>query len=68
VNIWREIEAAGAGIVGDDTEAGTSDILEAWVANQSQIRERGPAAAAECFKQNFSIHQSAKRLVEAIRQ
>jgi len=66
VNIWREIDSCGAGIVGADTFEGTLASLSKWLSStpvqQDQMRER----ARECFERNFEIHAAARKLVEAL--
>ena len=59
VNIWREIAAAGAGLVEPDTLAGTERLLTRWLAaDHSAMR----AAAAQCFTERFDIRATAEKL------
>jgi glycosyltransferase involved in cell wall biosynthesis len=66
VNIWREIEAASAGLVAPDTLEGTISLLTRW----QQLPEAERAAmrqnARQCFAEHFDIEHSAARLLEAI--
>jgi glycosyltransferase involved in cell wall biosynthesis len=66
VNIWREIEAANAGLVAPDTLEGTTSLLTRWQqlpqAERTLMREN----ARQCFAQHFDIERSAKQLLEAI--
>lgn len=64
VNIWREIERSGAGLVEADTEAGIQTLLKRWM--DVPKREMG-AHARECYKRNFSIELAAKALSEVLR-
>jgi glycosyltransferase involved in cell wall biosynthesis len=62
VNIWREIQTDAAGIVAEDTLAGTCDLLQTYLdkgdAQKLHMRRR----ARECFEQRFEIHQAAEAL------
>ncbi len=66
VNIWREIEASGAGLVEEDTVEGCSRLLDRWLVmppgGKSAMRER----AVESFRQKFEITQTAVSLVGTI--
>jgi glycosyltransferase involved in cell wall biosynthesis len=68
VNIWREIEAANAGLVAADTVEGTTSLLAQW----QQLPEAKRAAmrrnAYECFEQHFDIEYSAARLLQVLQQ
>ena len=68
VNIWREIEQAGAGMVAPDTVAGTTELLQRW--QELPLKERAilQQQARRCFEQNFEIQQSAARVMAAIEQ
>ena len=68
VNAWREVEESGAGLSDLDTLAGCSSLLERWLALPAQERRAMAARAVTCFQQKFEITQSAKRLVEALRE
>ena len=66
VNIWREIEAIGAGIVRPDTVEGTIDALRTWLTitpeEQSGMREAG----RQCFENRYRIERVAKDLIDII--
>jgi glycosyltransferase involved in cell wall biosynthesis len=68
VNIWREIDTARAGLVAPDTVAGTTDLLRQWQALPHTEREAMRQNARACFAQNFSIEQSAARLMDVLEQ
>ncbi len=59
VNIWREIDADGAGLVEPDDLAGTARLLERWLATD---RATMSAAAARCFAARFDIRVTAANL------
>ena len=66
VNIWREIEAANAGLVAPDTLAGTTGLLERWQQLPETERSTMRQNARQCFQEHFDIEHSAARLLEAI--
>jgi glycosyltransferase involved in cell wall biosynthesis len=68
VNIWREIAADGAGIVGADTVQGTVDCLSQWLAATPDARARIREAALGCFQRRFHVGQAAQRLADIIRE
>jgi len=66
VNIWREIAADHAGIVGPDTVAGGLDLLRAWAALAPAGRAAMGAAALACFEARFEITRAARDLAAAV--
>ena len=66
VNIWREIEADGAGIVADDTLDGTISLLEKWLgmdtATQAMMRQK----TVTCFKSRFEMSKAAQNLIDVL--
>ena len=66
VNIWREVEGDGAGMVAEDDIEGTRSLLKAWLrmtdAQQSEMRRR----ALACFRERFEIQQAATTLIEVL--
>jgi len=66
VNIWREIEADGAGIVREDTLEGTVDGLTTWLAMTPDAQEAMRAAARRGFETRFRIDRVASSLANII--
>lgn len=66
VNIWREIEAAGAGLVASDDVAGTALMLERWLALPQEKREQMRVAASREFHARFNMRANIRDLVEMI--
>ncbi len=58
VNIWREVEAAGAGIVAPDTLQGMTALLHRWLALPSEAKLNMRAAARACFCERFEIRHA----------
>jgi glycosyltransferase involved in cell wall biosynthesis len=67
VNIWREIESSGAGLVDADTVEGCSRLLEQWLNLADQDRIGMAARAVDSFKHNFEITQTAVSLIDTIK-
>jgi glycosyltransferase involved in cell wall biosynthesis len=55
VQIWREVDAAGAGLVEPDTLDGTERLLSRWQALPVEARETMGARGREAFLQQFRI-------------
>jgi glycosyltransferase involved in cell wall biosynthesis len=66
VNIWREIESSGAGLVDEDSVEGCSRLLDRWLALSHDEKATMAAKAVESFKQYFEITQTAVSLIETI--
>jgi glycosyltransferase involved in cell wall biosynthesis len=62
VNIWREIQADGAGLVERDTLAGTEKLLAAWSALDENARARMRLAAMQSFEKRYAIQAAAQNL------
>lgn len=67
VNIWREIEADGAGIVQPDTLEGTIKALRTWLTLKPEDRVRMSQAAHACFNTRYRIEQTAQNLASVIK-
>jgi glycosyltransferase involved in cell wall biosynthesis len=62
VNIWREVQGDGAGIVAEDDLEGTCRLLESWLNAGEQDKRRMRAQARKCFEQRFEIRRAADAL------
>ena len=62
VNIWREIESDGAGLVSEDTLKGTSGMLQSYVELPTEKRRAMRQAARHCFETRFEIKKAAQTL------
>ena len=67
VNIWREIESDGSGLVAPDTEAGVGQLLDHWQSLDATARSAMNQSARRSFEQRFTIAKAAESLVNAIR-
>lgn len=66
INIWREIEADGAGLVENDDLAGTASLLKRWVAIPDGSRQTMRENARTCFANRFEIERATDSLLEVI--
>jgi glycosyltransferase involved in cell wall biosynthesis len=66
VNIWREVQNDGAGIVGEDDLAGTCALLEAWLEMSGEQQVEMRQRASECFQHRFEIEQAAAVLIDVL--
>ena len=62
VNIWREVESSGAGLVEDDDRSGTALLLRNWASLPIDKKTEMRAAATRCFEQHFLIQRGAEEL------
>ena len=62
VNIWREIQADGAGIVAADTLAGTCELLQTYLGIGEEKRLNMRQCARKCFEERFEIERAAANL------
>lgn len=66
VNIWEEIEQAGAGLADTDDVPGMARLFDRWTQLPTPQRYRMRAAAAELFKSRYEINRVARSLVQAV--
>jgi glycosyltransferase involved in cell wall biosynthesis len=67
VNIWREIEADGAGVVATDTLEGTRQLIERWREMKPDALATMQANATASFARRFEIGTAAKHLLARLR-
>jgi glycosyltransferase involved in cell wall biosynthesis len=66
VNIWREIAAAGAGIVASDTFDGTRDLFTRWLSMSTEQRMHMGQQAKACFEACFEVNQTASGFADIL--
>lgn len=66
VNIWREIEQAGAGFVANDDLKGTISLIERWLAAPEKQRFIMGQKAIQCFNDRFEVHRAAQSLKDVL--
>ena len=68
VNIWREIEKDGAGLVADDTLDDIIRILNYWLKLDSSEKRLMRENAILCYKKRFQIEKTAEQFIELANQ
>jgi glycosyltransferase involved in cell wall biosynthesis len=63
VNIWREVEAAGAGRVAPDSVEGCAGLLAGWLSTSDDARAAMRLAARAAFEQHFNVEAMAANLL-----
>nr|WP_294941969.1 glycosyltransferase [uncultured Mucilaginibacter sp.] len=66
VNIWKEIESGGGGIIAADTLEGTRELLNKWVGLPATEKAALGKNALNVFKNHFDIELVAKHFIKAI--
>lgn len=66
VNIWSEIESAGAGFAEPDDLPGTLRLLQRWHATPAGERSRLRSSAVALFRERYEIGRVARSLVQTI--
>ncbi len=67
INIWHEIETAGAGLIGTDTREGAAALLARWVDMAPAERVAMGQAAKALFDDRFDAAKVAPALIETMR-
>jgi glycosyltransferase involved in cell wall biosynthesis len=62
VNIWREIDEAGAGFVENDDVGGVEGLLNRWLALSNTEKSEMSGRAKACYEANFSIESAVDDL------
>lgn len=66
VNIWREIEADGAGLVANDDLRGVTQLLEKGISLTQDEIEVMQKSAINCFTKRFSMETAAQSLIKVL--
>ena len=66
VNIWREIEADGAGVINTDTVDGTVKTLLRWLSLNIEGRNKMAAQAKLTFENRFTIAAMSKSIAQVV--
>lgn len=68
VNIWREVSAAGAGLVDTDSVDGVARMLRSYLAFDGAKRNEMRAAARACFAEHFDMTATAAKTLEIFQE
>lgn len=66
--VWREIQAAQAGFISENTVAGTAAILEKWLVAPLSQRTQMRQNALQCFREHYDIEGVAARLAGLVQE
>lgn len=66
VNIYREIESSGSGLVGNDTFTGISQLLEKWMKMPESEKNEMGKKAGELYRHQFGIGPAAVKFRKKI--
>jgi len=66
VNIWREVQADGAGLVTEDTPVGTGESFSSYLGLPKERKVAMRQLARQCFEQRFEIKKAAGALHEVL--
>jgi glycosyltransferase involved in cell wall biosynthesis len=67
VNIWREVEAGGAGLIATDTVDGILALLKGFLDLSREARAKMGEAGRAVFAAHFDVNAAAQNLLEVIR-
>jgi glycosyltransferase involved in cell wall biosynthesis len=66
VNIWREVEADGVGIVGEDTLEGTCKMLRSYLETPEEKKLAMRRSARICFEKRFEVRKATDILQDVL--
>lgn len=66
VNIWREIQMDGCGLVGKDDYEGTLDCIRRWLALPFPSKEEMRVQARKTYHARFTVEQMASSLLRVV--
>ncbi len=66
VNIWREVDEAGAGLVEPDTLEGTRNLISRWEAFSSEEKAAMTARAAPACSELFDLRKNTAALIRVL--
>ncbi len=68
VNIWREVEESGGGLVASDTLDGTNDLLKRFLAMSEDQRKLMGTKARAGYEHHFSVEGAASDLLDVLQR
>ena len=68
VNIWREVESDGAGLVAPDDVEGTSFLLNSWLGLSEDQKLQMRTSALASFNKRFEIRQASTTLLGILQE
>lgn len=68
INIWREIQNGGGGIITDDTLDGTTELLHKWLSLSRDSKKIMAINAIKVYEMNFKIELAAHNIILAYKK
>jgi glycosyltransferase involved in cell wall biosynthesis len=68
INIWREVQSEGAGLVESDTLEGTEALLKRWFDLSLQERQGIRDRTRVAFQRHFDFHTNSKSIIAVVRR
>lgn len=68
VNIWREVQSDGGGLVAPDNLEGACSLLKLWVELSEQQKLDMRECARKSFEKRFEIHQASTTLLGILQE
>ena len=66
VNIWKEVDKEGAGLISADEEAGVEGLIKNWLSLNELAKLEMRKKAILCYEKNFTISGYVERIYEEI--
>ena len=66
VNIWKEVDKEGAGLISVDEEAGVEGLIKNWLSLNELAKLEMRKKAIHCYEKNFTINGYVERIYEEI--
>jgi glycosyltransferase involved in cell wall biosynthesis len=66
INIWREINAGGGGLVANDTQAGCQDLIRQWDNLTTPAQQAMCTNARATYHTHFAVPIASKQLLQAL--
>ncbi len=63
VNIWREVQMSGGGLVGPDTSEGIENLLRSWLSLSEDGKSAMRTHARAGFERHFRIEAATRDLI-----
>ena len=67
MNIWREIDVAGAGLVAPDTDSGTEELLRKFLALTPAERVAKSRAGIALYRERFTSRAAGEGLLQVLK-
>ena len=66
INIFQDIEEAGAGLVNNDSADGVQCLIKTWVEMSAEKRNKMSQRAKQLFETRFTIQSAARQMIDCL--